>query len=50
MWWKKCKKSDSVDKAVSTVPISAGERIVVRQVDGLTLQVEPVAATRPVMA
>jgi membrane-bound serine protease (ClpP class) len=36
--------------AVSTVPVPAGERIVVRQVDGLTLRVEPVAAARPVMA
>jgi membrane-bound serine protease (ClpP class) len=36
--------------AVSAVPVPAGERIVVRQVDGLTLRVDPVAATRPVMA
>ena len=36
--------------AVSTVPIPAGERIVVRQVDGLTLRVDPVVATKPVMA
>jgi membrane-bound serine protease (ClpP class) len=36
--------------AVSTVPVSAGERIVVRQVDRLTLRVDPVAATRTVMA
>ena len=36
--------------AVSTVTIPAGEQIVVRQLDGLTLQVDPVAATRPVMA
>ncbi|HKM46018.1 MAG TPA: nodulation protein NfeD [Terriglobales bacterium] len=36
--------------AVSAVPIPAGERIVVRQVDGLTLRVDPVAATKPVMA
>ena len=36
--------------AVSTVPIPAGERIVVRQVDGLTLRVDPVLATKPVMA
>ena len=36
--------------AVSTVPVPAGERIVVRQVDGLTLRVDPVAAARPVMA
>jgi membrane-bound serine protease (ClpP class) len=32
--------------AVSTVPVSAGEQIVIRQVDGLTLRVEPVAAVR----
>jgi membrane-bound serine protease (ClpP class) len=36
--------------AVSTIPIPAGERVVVRQVDGLTLRVDPVAATKPVMA
>jgi membrane-bound serine protease (ClpP class) len=36
--------------AVSPVSIPAGERVVVRQVDGLTLQVEPVAVARPVMA
>jgi len=36
--------------AVSTVPVPAGERIVVREVDGLTLRVEPVAAARTVMA
>ncbi len=36
--------------AVSTVPVPAGERIVVRQVDGLTLRVDPVAATRAAMA
>jgi membrane-bound serine protease (ClpP class) len=36
--------------AVSTVPVRAGERIVVRQVDGLTLRVDPVLATKPVMA
>jgi membrane-bound serine protease (ClpP class) len=36
--------------AVSTVPVPAGERIVVRQVDGLTLRVEPLAAARPVIA
>jgi membrane-bound serine protease (ClpP class) len=35
---------------VSTVPVPAGGRIVVRQVDGLTLRVEPVAAARPVIA
>ncbi len=36
--------------AVSTIPVPAGERIVVRQVDGLTLRVDPVAAGKPVMA
>jgi membrane-bound serine protease (ClpP class) len=36
--------------AVSAVPVPAGEQIVVRQVDGLTLRVDPVAATRPAMA
>jgi membrane-bound serine protease (ClpP class) len=36
--------------AVSTVPIAAGERIVVRQVDGLTLKVDPVTTAKPVMA
>ncbi len=36
--------------AVSPTPIPAGERVVVRQVDGLTLQVEPVATASPVMA
>jgi membrane-bound serine protease (ClpP class) len=36
--------------AVSAVPVSVGEQIVVRQVDGLTLRVDPVAAARPVMA
>jgi membrane-bound serine protease (ClpP class) len=36
--------------AVSVVPIPAGERIVVRQVDGLTLKVDPVLAMKPVMA
>jgi membrane-bound serine protease (ClpP class) len=36
--------------AASTVPVPAGGRIVVRQVDGLTLRVEPVAAARPVIA
>jgi len=36
--------------AVSTVSIQAGERVVVRQVDGLTLSVEPVAVARPAMA
>jgi membrane-bound serine protease (ClpP class) len=36
--------------AVSAVPVPAGERIVVRQVDGLTLRVDPVTAAKPVMA
>jgi membrane-bound serine protease (ClpP class) len=36
--------------AVSAVPIPAGEQIIVRQVDGLTLRVDPVAAAKPVMA
>jgi membrane-bound serine protease (ClpP class) len=36
--------------ATSGVPVQAGERIVVRQVDGLTLRVDPVGATNPVMA
>jgi membrane-bound serine protease (ClpP class) len=36
--------------AVSAVTVPAGERIVVRQVDGLTLRVDPVAAARTVMA
>jgi membrane-bound serine protease (ClpP class) len=36
--------------AVSVVPIPAGERIVVRQIDGLTLRVDPALATKPVVA
>jgi membrane-bound serine protease (ClpP class) len=36
--------------AVSIVPILAGDRIVIRQVDGLTLRVDPVLGTRPVVA
>ncbi|MGA7288795.1 MAG: nodulation protein NfeD, partial [Terriglobales bacterium] len=36
--------------AVSTIPIPAGERVVVRQVDGLTLRVDPVPTTKTVMA
>jgi membrane-bound serine protease (ClpP class) len=36
--------------AVSTVPVPAGERIVIRQVDGLTLWVDPVTAGKPVVA
>jgi membrane-bound serine protease (ClpP class) len=36
--------------AVSTVNIPAGERVVVRQVDGLTLHVEPLPAATPALA
>ncbi len=36
--------------AVSTIPVPAGEQIIVRKVDGLTLRVDPVAASRPVIA
>ena len=36
--------------AISTMPVPAGEQIVVRQVDGLTLRVDPVVAVRPAMA
>jgi len=36
--------------AVSVISVAAGERVVVRQIDGLTLRVEPVAATRTVLA
>jgi membrane-bound serine protease (ClpP class) len=36
--------------AVSLVNIPAGERVVVRRVDGLVLQVEPLAVGKPVMA
>jgi membrane-bound serine protease (ClpP class) len=36
--------------AVSPVNIPTGERVVVRQVDGLTLQVEPLRAGTPAMA
>ena len=36
--------------AISPVPVSAGERIVVREVDGLTLRVDPMAVARTVMA
>jgi membrane-bound serine protease (ClpP class) len=35
--------------AVSTIPIPAGEQIVIRQIDGLTLRVDPIAANKPVM-
>jgi membrane-bound serine protease (ClpP class) len=36
--------------AISTMPVPAGEQIVVRRVDGLTLRVDPIAAARPAMA
>ncbi len=36
--------------AESAINVAAGERIVVRQVDGLTLRVDPVVATKPVVA
>ncbi|MGA9355529.1 MAG: nodulation protein NfeD [Terriglobales bacterium] len=36
--------------AVSTLNVPAGERVVVRQIDGLTLRVDPVAATRLAMS
>ncbi|HSZ63804.1 MAG TPA: nodulation protein NfeD [Terriglobales bacterium] len=36
--------------AISTAPIPAGEQVVVSQVDGLTLRVEPVTSAKPVMA
>jgi membrane-bound serine protease (ClpP class) len=36
--------------AVSAVPVSAGEQVLVRHVEGLTLQVDPVTASRPVLA
>jgi len=36
--------------AVSTANIAAGERVIVSEVDGLTLRVDPVAATKPALA
>src|SRR5712671_181055 len=36
--------------AVSSLNIPAGERVVVRQVDGLILRVDPISATKPAMA
>jgi len=36
--------------ATSSVSIPAGERVVVRRVNGLTLQVDPVSVQKPVMA
>jgi len=38
------------DAVSTTIPVPAGEQILVRQVDGLTLRVDPVAAKRTVMA
>jgi membrane-bound serine protease (ClpP class) len=36
--------------AVSTIPVQAGDQIVIRQIDGLTLRVDPMAATNPAIA
>jgi membrane-bound serine protease (ClpP class) len=36
--------------AVSSITVPVGEQIIVRQVDGLTLRVDPAAAARPAMA
>ncbi|MFZ3341790.1 MAG: nodulation protein NfeD [Terriglobales bacterium] len=36
--------------AVSTLSVPAGERVAIRQVDGLTLRVDPVVSTRPATA
>jgi membrane-bound serine protease (ClpP class) len=36
--------------ATSPVPIPAGDQVVVRQIDGLTLRVDPVLATKPASA
>jgi len=36
--------------ALSAVPVAAGEQVVIRQVEGLTLRVDPIPASRPVMA
>jgi membrane-bound serine protease (ClpP class) len=36
--------------AISSVSISAGERVIVKKVDGLTLQVEPMPIAKPVTA
>ena len=36
--------------AVSAVPVAAGEQVVIRQVEGLTLRVGPIPASTPVMA
>ena len=36
--------------AISAVPVSPGEQIIVRHVDGLTLKVDPITAAKPVLA
>ena len=36
--------------ALSAAPVAAGEQVVIRQVEGLTLRVDPIPASRPVMA
>jgi membrane-bound serine protease (ClpP class) len=36
--------------AVAAVNIPAGERVVVRQIEGMTLRVDPIVAVKPVMA
>lgn len=36
--------------AVSSISIPAGERVVVRQVEGMTLRVDPVVSAKPVLA
>jgi len=36
--------------ALSAVPVAAGEQVVIRRVEGLTLRVDPIPASRPVMA
>jgi len=36
--------------AVASIGVPAGERVIVRQVDGLVLRVDPVAVAKPVMA
>jgi membrane-bound serine protease (ClpP class) len=36
--------------AVSAIPVSAGDQIVVRQIEGLTLRVDPIAGAKPTTA
>jgi membrane-bound serine protease (ClpP class) len=36
--------------ALSAAPVAAGEQVVIRQVEGLTLRVDPIPASKPVMA